>query len=109
PLLETTRSRRWYGPAIAVIVMLTAAGIVAGRRFSASDTGTLSVNTNPSGAQVIVDGQQRGVTPLRLTLKVGAHQMQLRGSGDPRSLSVMISPGAEVSQYIELPKSASPT
>jgi len=73
-----------------------------------ADTGTLSVNTNPTGAQVLVDGEARGVTPISLKLKVGAHQVQLRGPGEPRLISVMISPGAEVSQYIELPKGGSP-
>jgi hypothetical protein len=65
-------------------------------------TGTLAINTNPPGAQVVVDGEPRGATPVNLTLKSGAHAVELRGAGDPRTLSLTVAPGAVVSQYIEL-------
>jgi hypothetical protein len=69
--------------------------------------GTLSVNTTPTGAQVVVDGEPRGVTPLDLALKAGAHVVVLRGAGDPRTIPVTIDAGTQSSQYIELAKGGS--
>ncbi|HEX7137963.1 MAG TPA: PEGA domain-containing protein, partial [Vicinamibacterales bacterium] len=94
--------------AIALIV-ISAGGVYAGRKLltsgsAASANGTLSINSNPPGAQVVVDGQVGGVTPLSLALKAGPHNVELRGSGDPRQIPVTITAGKELSQYIELPK-----
>jgi hypothetical protein len=63
------------------------------------------VTSNPSGAEAFVDGERRGVTPLTLTLDAGPHVVELRGGKEPRSIPVTITAGAEVAQYIELPKS----
>jgi hypothetical protein len=93
--------------ALAVIA-LSGAGLFAGRKYfagpAAAATGTLSINTNPPGAEVVVDGQSSGVTPVTLTLKPGAHNVELRGGGEPRTVPVTITAGTQVSQYIELPK-----
>ncbi len=101
--------------AIAVAAAAVAGGGVFGaRRYFvtpvsavASGTGTVSINTNPTGAVVLVDGDSRGVTPLTLTLKAGPHRVELRGTGDPRTLPLTVTAGTQVSQYIELP--ATPT
>src|SRR4029453_14120511 len=63
------------GPAIAALVVVVAGGVFAGRRYFASAaveaTGAMSVDSNPTGAQVFVDGEQRGVPPINFTLKTG--------------------------------------
>jgi hypothetical protein len=46
------------------------------------------------------------MTPLTLTLPAGSHTVELRGDGEPRSIPVNITAGAQSAQYIELPKSA---
>src|SRR5262249_40119091 len=94
---------------IAAAVAIIAAGGYAARKFimpgaSAAATGTLNINSNPPGAQVVVDGQASGVTPLTLPLKPGPHNVELRGAGDPRTIPVTVTAGTQVSQYIELPK-----
>jgi hypothetical protein len=66
--------------------------------------GSLSVQTNPPGAAVFVDGVAHGDTPARISLRAGAHILELRGRGVPRSIPVTITSGAEVSQYLELPQ-----
>ena len=44
-------------------------------------TGTLSVTSTPPGAQVIVDGKPRGVTPLELTdVAPGRHEVALKST-----------------------------
>src|SRR5919201_3995560 len=95
--------------AFVVTALVVSGGLFASRMF-VSDTapagnGTLILSTHPTGAQVVVDGQSRGITPLTLTLKAGAHVVQLRGAGQPRTIPVAIAADTQVSQYIELPGS----
>ena len=109
---ETPAGRRPMGKiaaAAVALIVISAGGVYAGRKLlssgsSVSANGTLSINSNPPGAQVVVDGQVSGVTPLSLALKAGPHNVELRGSGDPRQIPVTITAGKELSQYIELPK-----
>jgi serine/threonine protein kinase len=96
----------------AGIAILGLGGYAARRAFvapvaaTAAATGTLNVTTNPTGAEVSVDGQAAGVTPLTLTLKAGPHSVELRGSGEPRTVPVTITAGTQATQYIELPRAA---
>src|SRR6478672_2973484 len=98
--------------AVAVaLVALSTVGLFAARRYLMPGalpvvTGTLSINSNPPGATVVVDGQTSGITPLTLALKPGGHNVELRGAGEPRTVPVNITSGTTVSQYIELPKMA---
>jgi hypothetical protein len=43
---------------------------------------------------------------VTVTLKPGAHGLEIRGGGAPRMLPITITAGAQLSQYIELPTSA---
>jgi hypothetical protein len=90
-----------------VLIALTGGGMFAARRYALAGgagggTGTLTVDSNPAGAQVLVDRESKGVTPTRLTLPSGTHTLELRGVGEPRTMSVAVAAGATVSQYIEL-------
>ena len=105
------QSSKWVtAVAACALIVLASGGVFAARRYLkppvAAASGRLAINTNPDGATVVVDGEPRGVTPLSLTVSVGSHVIELRGQGEPRRMSVNIDAGAEVSQYIELPKSA---
>jgi serine/threonine protein kinase len=97
--------------AVAVaLVALSTAGVFAARRWmggrTVPRTGTLVVNTNPPGAQVVVDGRTYGVTPLTVTLNPGTRMMELRGAAETRTVPVIVTAGAQVTQFIELPKNA---
>src|SRR5206468_430437 len=100
--------------AAAVVIALAGGGALAAYYYGipsalAAATGTLVINTNPPGAQVLVDGDARGATPLTLTLKAGAHVVEVRGGGEPRTIPLTITAGAQISQYIDLPKSVAAT
>jgi hypothetical protein len=69
--------------------------------------GTLSLQSNPPGVAVFVDGVARGNTPARLSLAAGSHIVELRGRGVPRVIPVTVTAGAEASQYLELPETPS--
>lgn len=102
----------WRRPAIiaASLALVIAFGALAAFSsfFSAPSsakekTGTLVITTNPAGAQAVVDGVDRGVTPLKLDLSAGAHRLELTSAGGTRIVPVTIAEGTQVSQYIELP------
>jgi serine/threonine protein kinase len=102
---------RWVAAAI-VLVALTSGGTVAvGRIISPSASteslGTLSVQTSPPGAVVVIDGQQRGMTPLNIQLKPGRHVVELVTDAEVRTIPITITAGGEVSQFIEIARTAS--
>ncbi len=110
---KVMRPRRWprLVASAAVVLAILSGAALAGRRYFVSHaaglaTGTLMINTNPGGAQVVVDGQPRGVSPITLTLGAGTHVVELRGEGDPRSIPITIAAGAQLAQYVDLPKVA---
>ncbi len=60
-------------------------------------TGALNITSTPAGASVVVDGSARGVTPLSLTLPLGAHSVEvaLAGyTGASKSVDVAAAGGA---------------
>jgi hypothetical protein len=63
--------------------------------------GTLEVQSSPAGVQIFIDGEERGQTPARLSLKEGAHILELRGRGVPRVTPINVTAGGQVSQYVE--------
>jgi serine/threonine protein kinase len=103
------RQKRWW-PAVAAVVVLGVAGVAwpTARKFvmpSAPATeGTLNMTTDPAGARLFVDGVERGQTPLTVALKPGSHSLEVRGDGAPRLMPVTITAGAQLTQYLELPK-----
>jgi uncharacterized membrane protein YphA (DoxX/SURF4 family) len=69
----------------------------------AEGEGELVVTSRPEAAQVIVDGAERGVTPLTLTLVAGTHVVEVRaGSGEPRVIPLVIRANVQTAQYVEL-------
>jgi hypothetical protein len=102
---------RWIAAAI-VLVALTSGGTLAVGRImkpaaAPESLGTLAVQTNPAGATVVIDGQQRGATPISLQLKPGRHVVELVTEGDVRTIPVMMTPGGQISHVIEIPRATS--
>jgi hypothetical protein len=93
--------------AAVALIALTGGGMLAARRYAfagtgGGNTGTLTVTSNPTGAQVLVDRESKGTTPTTVTLSAGTHSVELRGVGEPRTMTVAVTAGAQLSQYIEL-------
>jgi hypothetical protein len=112
-VVRVTTSRRWpRRVALAAVLITLASGAALASRLRLAPgtarpvTGTLAIDTNPTGAEVLVDGQQRGITPISLTLGAGAHVIALSGAGEPRSIPVTIVAGTQASQYVELRQGA---
>lgn len=102
---------RWIAAAIVLVALTSGGTLAVGRIMSPAaapeDFGSLSVQTNPAGATVVIDGQQRGMTPLSLQLKPGRHVLELVTDGDVRTIPLTITAGGQVSQFIEIPRAAS--
>ena len=107
---EDAAPSRWpkLAAIAAAVLVLVVGGAFAGRRYlmpaPAATTGTLAITTNPAGAQTLVDGQLRGVTPVTLELPAGPHRIELKGPNGVKTLPVTVTAGTQVAQYIELPQ-----
>jgi hypothetical protein len=107
PAKRSGNNRRNIAIVAGVVIVLGGGGALAARALrkpAPVPMGALAVQTNPPGVAVFVDGEAHGNTPARISLKAGAHILELRGRGVPRSIPVTITSGAEVSQYLELPQ-----
>jgi PEGA domain len=111
PATETRRrlvpgSLKRIAAVVAGVVVL-GGGVFASKFFGransspSSSSGTLVVQSNPAGVQVVVDGIERGLTPSKLSVAPGAHILELRGRGVPRVIPINVAAGSEVSQYLE--------
>jgi hypothetical protein len=65
--------------------------------------GELVVTSRPAAAKVIVDGSERGETPLTVTLSAGPHVVEVRaGTSEPRVIPLVIRANVQTAQYVEL-------
>jgi len=102
---------KWIVAAVAVIAAVAAGALFARQQLAAATppvtTGKMTVNTDPPGAEVEVDGEKRGRSPLSLSLTAGAHTLVVRANGQSKTVPITIAAGADVSQYLDLPKAGS--
>ncbi len=71
--------------------------------------GQAQFDSRPTGAEVVIDGVAKGRTPIKLSLPVGDHALEIRGEAGTRSLPLTIEAGVLVSQYVELVSAAEQT
>lgn len=102
---------KWLASA-AMIAVIAGGGAFVSRMYlvppaAAEAPGTLVVTTTPAGVNVIVDGQERGVTPLTLELAPGSHELKLAADGaEPRIIPFTVTAGNTVAQTLEFAKAA---
>lgn len=111
-IASTTRSR--IGPGFKKLLWLALLGATIAGAFTAgqfvpapdwlfSRTGLLVVESKPQGAQLLLDGEPQGVTPITLKVTSGRHEVELRGAGKPRAFNVWVASGDRVAQDVEFP------
>ena len=99
----TSASERIKRPAPPVPEPVAVAAAPAARATPVRRTGTLHVESTPAGAHVLLDGKDRGVTPLTLTeVTAGGHAMLLTADGGSirRSVSVVADKTTDVNEAI---------
>jgi hypothetical protein len=74
---------------------------------SAGTEGTATIVSRPEGAEVFIDGQPRGVAPLRLSLPVGTYALELRNGAATRALTLSIDAATAVREVVDLAPIAS--
>lgn len=100
-------ARVWKAAAVVLAAIAVGEGVFIASRLSdrpKTDEGTLIVESQPSGAEVVVDGRLLGTTPIRRSLGAGSHTLELQKDGRRRALRLTMAGGNELSQYIELPE-----
>lgn len=97
--------------AVAFGVLLLA-GVVAGltlRTPTAPVTGSLSVESDPPGAEVRIDNALRGTTPLTLNLAEGRYAVAVQRGSNTRQMNVEIAANTARSYHIEWAPDAAAT
>ena len=72
-------------------------------------SGTADFKSVPDGASIAIDGTERGVTPLRLSLRPGTYSVRITSGSISRTLPITVEANSVVSQYVELAAVAPPT
>jgi len=74
----------------------------------AAGSGVLAIESQPAGATVLIDGRERGATPIELRLPPGPHVVELRTADRSRVVPLTIRAGVTHAQYVELPAGSAP-
>jgi hypothetical protein len=94
-------------PIVAAVVIVASSLAAAWRWWPAGATaaaamGTVAIETSPPGASVLVDGRERGMTPLTLPLPAGTHTVTVNGTTGRRELSITVAAGTHIVHHVEL-------
>jgi hypothetical protein len=95
----------YAGVALGILIMAwTYRGQLIGAAFdpAPATVGTATITSRPDGADVFIDGERRGITPLQLTLPVGAYTLELRNGTATRSLPLSIEANVSVRESVDL-------
>jgi len=71
-------------------------------RAAAVKPATLTVDTEPAGADLLIDSRPRGATPQTLTIDPGVHTVSVRANGAERTVRLSLGSGALMAQYFDL-------
>lgn len=83
------------GCVIAVAATAAVRSRAPGSNNRVGNTGSVSIESEPGNATVVIDGEPRGTTPLSLTLPAGRHRLQLRRPDRTQEASLVV--GRDVS------------
>jgi eukaryotic-like serine/threonine-protein kinase len=117
PIAAVSHPQTYVRPLLiaAAVVGVVALGVLAIQRFprpqfmsSAPQSGNLTIETQPAGSEVLVDGERRGATPLKLALAPGAHTVTIRNARDERIVPLTMTAGADITHYFEMKTAAAP-
>jgi hypothetical protein len=67
----------------------------------ATTPGTLRLESTPKGSQILVDGTERGMTPLTLQLPAGKHVVEMHRNGATRQFTLDIGAGEDVGRRVD--------
>jgi hypothetical protein len=88
------------GVAIAEALLLIITGISLSGVFAA-DTGTIIVESQPAAAEVRLDGNVAGITPLTLTAAEGRRSLEVRHQQMARTMTIDVARGETTRSLVE--------
>jgi hypothetical protein len=88
------------GATLGILVLAGAAAALA-LRTPAPSTGSLTVESDPPGAEVRIDNAVRGTTPLTLNLAEGRYSVQVQRGSNTKQLDVQMAANLARSYHIE--------
>lgn len=89
--------------ALAVAQTLTLGWMFTRPSQGLGGDGEVVVQSRPEGAKVLIDDKEQGVTPLTVKVSPGTHVLQVRaGTAEPRVIPLLVRPGTQTAQYVEL-------
>ena len=99
------------GLKVAAVVALAVAALGAAawgyrQRSAIEAMGSLTIETNPAGLAVAINGQSAGRTPLTVSLSPAVYAVKVGEGAQQRDLSVPVTSGGAVLQHLELPAAA---
>ena len=99
---------------LIAIAAVAAAVFVVRQRIGTSATaavatGRVALATRPPGAAVVIDGVDRGVTPLELDLPAGAHAVVFRSGASERRIDIQADATVRVSENVDMRARLRPT
>lgn len=68
---------------------------------AASINGTVSINTTPAGLPVSIDGGDRGMTPIVVSLEPGVHAVTITGPDAQKTTRLAIAAGQQASTFFD--------
>ena len=70
--------------------------------------GTIALESTPPGSTVLVDGAERGTTPLAIELAPGKHSVQFRYRKNVRTIDVVVAAGETTNQAVDWTRKTRP-
>lgn len=98
--------------ALVVLALVGQGAYLAARRWwpaiAGPSPGTLAIDSQPSGAEILIDGQRRGTAPLRIDVPAGPHLVEARSGDITERQQISIGAGEEIVQTLDLQRAAPP-
>ncbi len=101
PLIIKIRKQTIFAMGLTFAVLaLGGAGLALAFRTPVALTGSLSIETDPPGAEVRIDDAVRGTTPLLVSLPEGAHRVVVQRGSNVKQMNVEIANQTTKSYHI---------
>jgi hypothetical protein len=111
---DAPSERRRKSLLLTTVLVVTAAGsfivtraLFTHVRAAALIPAQLSVDTQPAGAELLIDGQPRGTTPATFSIDPGSHALVVRTAGEQRRVKLALAAGAQVAQHFDFTSNVS--
>ena len=96
----------WVSVALVAVVAAAGLGYQQWRGLRTA-TGSLTIETSPSGMNVVIAGKDLGRTPVRLDLAPGEYDVQLGAADRGRTVKVSVAARTSTVQHVEMPAAVS--